>query len=337
MVGGHILDSQLTAYGHRVKDKVLVITGAANGIGREAALLFAQHGAKVVIGDLDLVGAGKVAAEIAQLGAGQATFIKCDVTNWDDQVALFKHAVDTYGSVDVVVANAGVTEIGQFQSVVLKDGVPQKPNFKTLDVNLTGVLYTVHLALHHLDASPVSDTTVVPPLKAIIMIGSMASWSAIPSGTMYSAAKHAVLGTMRSLHLSFKITNKPIRVGSIHPFFADTAIVPVVAKLFLAGIPKTPVERIAGAIFYAATDEDMETSGSGWLLADDGPVFRVDKEEFKLGVYKMIDERSNSLLRSARGLQYYANFSRDIWRIFGKGFLTIGVAAAAVGVYFKKL
>lgn len=67
-------------------------------------------------------------------------------------------------------------------------------------------------------------------------------------------------------------------------------------KLFLAGIPLTPVPRIAGAIFYSATDPDTATNGCAWLLPDDGPVFLVPREEFKLGVYKMIDERANRLL-----------------------------------------
>lgn len=75
---------------------------------------------------------------------------------------------------------------------------------------------------------------------------------------------------------------------------SDTGIVPVPIKVFLAGIPKTPVSRIAGAIFYAATDRDEKSSGSAWLLVDDGPVFMVPKEEFKQGVYKMIDERANA-------------------------------------------
>lgn len=69
---------------------------------------------------------------------------------------------------------------------------------------------------------------------------------------------------------------------------------PIPVKLILAGIPLTPVPRVAGAIFKAATDPDMTTSGSAYLLLDDGPVFRVPKEEFKLGVYKMIDDRANA-------------------------------------------
>ena len=63
----------------------------------------------------------------------------------------------------------------------------------------------------------------------------------------------------------------------------------------LTGIPKVPVSRVAGAIFYAATDADQKSSGSAWLLVDDGPVFMVPKEEFKQGVYKMIDDRANAV------------------------------------------
>lgn len=112
---------------------------------------------------------------------------------------------------------------------------------------------------------------------------------------MYSAAKHGVLGLMRSLHLPCLTAG--IRVGVIHPWFADTAIVPSYVKVALAGIPLTPVTRIAGAIVCAATDSDMETSGCPWLLPDDGYVFRLEKEELKEGVYGMIDARAQAALR----------------------------------------
>jgi hypothetical protein len=72
---------------------------------------------------------------------------------------------------------------------------------------------------------------------------------------------------------------------------ADTAIVPLPAKIFLAGIPKTTVERIAGAILYAATDKDMESNGSAWLLPDDGPVLQIERAEFKVGVYDTIESK----------------------------------------------
>jgi hypothetical protein len=62
-------------------------------------------------------------------------------------------------------------------------------------------------------------------------------------------------------------------------------------KLFLAGLPLTPVPRIAGAVFRAATDPDDATSGCPWLLPDDGPVIRVEKEALRAGVYEMLDAR----------------------------------------------
>ena len=62
-------------------------------------------------------------------------------------------------------------------------------------------------------------------------------------------------------------------------------------KLILAGLPLTPVPRIAGAVFRAATDPDIATSGCPWVLPDDGPVIRVEKEALRAGVYEMLDVR----------------------------------------------
>jgi hypothetical protein len=78
---------------------------------------------------------------------------------------------------------------------------------------------------------------------------------------------------------------------------ADTAIVPLPVKVLLAGIPLTPVPRVAGAIFHAATNPDPETNGCAWLLPDNGPVFRVKPDEFKQGVYKVIDDRANGAFK----------------------------------------
>lgn len=75
------------------------------------------------------------------------------------------------------------------------------------------------------------------------------------------------------------------------PAAEDTAILGLPVKLLLAGIPLTPVPRIAGAIFRAATDPDLATSGCPWVLPDDGPVIRIEKEALRAGVYEMMDNR----------------------------------------------
>jgi len=315
-----IPDDRLFSHSDRVKGKVVVITGAANGIGKETALRFAFYGAKVVIADLDITGANKLVAEVEKAG-GTASAIKCNVTDWDAQIDMFELAMKKYGSVDIVVPNAGISESSSFETVKFENGRPVKPSLQTLDVNLTAVLYTAHLALHYLDVNKQPGD-----LKSLIFIGSMASWQAIPRGVMYSASKHAVLGMMRSIHPTMEL--KDIRVGSIHPFFADTGIVPVSLKIILAGIPKTPVARVAGAIFYAATDTDQKSSGSAWLLVDDGPVFMIPKEQFKQGVYKMIDDRANAGRAVRTSITGWYLFARDVWHVTGNAVIAIGLGVA---------
>ncbi|KAG7446651.1 NAD(P)-binding protein [Guyanagaster necrorhizus] len=303
-----IADEKLLSHSARVKDKVLLITGGASGIGKATALQFAAHGAKVVIGDKDAAGAQATVDEIVRAG-GLATCISCDVSAWDDVVALFELAMKAYGAIDIVVACAGVSEIGAFGVVKFDtNGKPLKPILATIDINLIGTLYIAHLAQHYL-----AQARTEGDLKSLVLLGSIASWKAIRRGTMYSASKHAVLGTMRSLHPDF--AEQDIRISVVSPFFADTPIVALPIKLLLAGIPLTPVTRIVGAIFYSATDPDPDSNGSAWLLLDDGPVFQVSKEDFKLGVYKVLDDRINSLQKGVTGLVYYSRLVKDVIRL----------------------
>jgi NAD(P)-dependent dehydrogenase (short-subunit alcohol dehydrogenase family) len=133
-----------------------------------------------------------------------------------------------------------------------------------------------------------------------------ASWLGIARAPQYTASKHGVLGLMRALDPVAAEAN--IRLAVIHPWFAgaladlyavsilifsgkDTSILGLPVKLILAGLPLTPVPRIAGAVFRAATDPDAATSGCPWVLPDDGPVIRVEKEELRAGVYGMLDAR----------------------------------------------
>lgn len=325
----HVPDTSLFEHSARVREKVVVITGAANGIGKETAKRFASYGAKVIVGDKDTEGGKKTAQEIIVDG-GHATFVKCDTTVWEDQVSMFETAISTYGSVDIVVPNAGVNETTRLGSVKLDEtGKPIKPKLMTLDVNLTGVIYTVHLSVHYLKLNQ-----RVGDLKSLILIGSVASWMAIPGGPLYTASKHAILGIMRSLH--FPLELQGIRIGVIHPFFADTAIVPFAAKVVLAGIPLTPVPRIAGAIFHAASNPDPETNGCAWLLLDNGPLFRVKPDEFKQGVYGMIDDRANGSLKVVKGLTHYYRVCKELWRLLGKQVIVLSMGAALAKLMWHK-
>jgi hypothetical protein len=120
---------------------------------------------------------------------------------------------------------------------------------------------------------------------------------------------------MGSVYGEFKDT---IRVGIVCPWFAgwpyhsacsfivlltiivDTAIVSTGLKVFMAGIPLTPISRIGGAIFKAATDVDPETNGAIYTLPDHGETFRLNRAQLHLheGVYKLLNDRAQLVLRS---------------------------------------
>ncbi|KAF8256821.1 hypothetical protein EI94DRAFT_1788863 [Lactarius quietus] len=302
-----ISDDELFEYADRAKGKVVVLTGGANGIGKEVALAFAKYGSKVVIGDIDALGAESVVTSITNNG-GEAASIKCNVVNWDDQVALFELAFERHGAVDIVIPNAGVTEVengvcsGDLTNV---NGKPIAPKLLTLDVNLKGVFYTVHLGVHYVKLNRAPGSW-----KAIVLIGSMASWMGVTKGPQYSASKHGVLGLMHAIDPI--VTAENIRIAAIHPWFADTSILGLPMKLLLAGIPLTPVSRIAGAIFRAATDPDFATSGCPWVLPDDGPVIRVEKEALRVGVYEVLSNRIRRATNFATAVGDWVRLARDL-------------------------
>ncbi|KAF5343432.1 hypothetical protein D9758_011859 [Tetrapyrgos nigripes] len=321
-----ILDQHLYAHADRVKGKVVLITGAASGIGRSTAAKYASYGANVIVADLNYPAAQQTAKELRTTD-GQILAIKCDVTIWEDVLAAFELAMEKFGTVDIVVANAGVGESAYLQ-LVRKDehGRIIKPSTKTVDINLTGVLYTVHLAQHYLLLNRLDET----PLKSVIILGSVASWWFL-AGAQYTATKHAVLGLMRSLDPSF--TEKGIRIATIHPWFADTDIVPRYLKIGLAGIPLVPVNRIVDAIFNASTDPDPSASGSSYW-AQPGPVYRIPREEFKLGVYDLIDREGNAMfvLKDANSVQRIMKYLQDITHLFWNPVLKKTMVYGTLGI-----
>ncbi|KIY67236.1 NAD(P)-binding protein [Cylindrobasidium torrendii FP15055 ss-10] len=291
-----VQDETLYSNAARANGKTVLITGAASGIGREAALAFAKYGAKIVIGDLNRQGGQTTVDAIVKAG-GQATFKACNVTVWDDLVDLFEHGMKEYGAIDVVVANAGVNEIGNFTPArVDKNGRPQRPNLTTIDVNLIGAVHTAHLAQHYLlKGTTASQLVDGGPLKSLVLMGSISSWQSIPGGPLYTVSKHGILGFAGSLAPVLSLMG--IRVSSVYPFFVDTGIVPLRVRVYLAGLPFTPIERVVGAIVCSATDARVDTNGSAWLLLNDGPVVAVPKESFKAGIYQALDKRSNAIMR----------------------------------------
>ncbi|KAL7409384.1 hypothetical protein BDY24DRAFT_403275 [Mrakia frigida] len=268
-----IFTSEALRHKDRLRGQTVVITGAGSGIGRQVSLLFASFGAKMVMGDRDLKGVEKVAKEITAAG-GEAVFASCDVTQWDDQVKLFELARNKFGSIDVVLPNAGITEFSTFDVQVSFSGTLSPPDFRTLDINLTGAIYTSLLALHHFAQPPSSSTH--KSLKSLVITGSMASFfGANPTAVLYSVSKAGKLGLMNGLRE--RCNAEGVRLGLICPWFVKT---PLVGDLVVdEKIGWAKIEDVALAFLHASTDPDIRTSGSAYTIPDSKGILRMSPKE----------------------------------------------------------
>ncbi|KAL8710220.1 MAG: hypothetical protein Q9220_005151 [cf. Caloplaca sp. 1 TL-2023] len=247
-----------------MKEKVVVITGGASGFGEGFVRRWAAAGAIVVVADVNVSKGDRLVRDVKQdTGNSHLHFVHCDVTSWQSQVNLFKEAarLSPHGGIDTVVANAGIAESkGTFDRPNNIDLVnPPPPDLAVLDVNLTGVVYTSHLALWYLPRNPGSspaNAKCVPSQtlrdRHLILIASVAGLMPIPGATLYGTSKHAVVGLYRNLRSSSFLHG--VRVNLICPYFIDTPLVSPQVHLLLAGGTMGKVEDVVDAATRFAAD-----------------------------------------------------------------------------------
>lgn len=246
-----------------VKDKVVVITGGGAGIGRGTALLFAEHGAKVVVTDVNLEGVEETAAMITAAG-GEALAVKHDVSSEEEWVAVLKQAKDQFGGIDVLVNNAGIYIIAPVTETTLEQWN------KLMSINVTGVF----LGAKH----------VVPYLEermggSIINLSSTAGLQGVPGHALYGASKGAV--RIMSKDLAAELGPKNIRVNSVHPTYVKTAMLDYAAEVY--GVPAEAlgpklsplghlavVEDVANMIVFLASEESNYLTGSEFIVDGGG-------------------------------------------------------------------
>lgn len=193
---------------YNLKNKVVLITGATGGFGRALTKRVLSKGAKVVLGDIAQGPGDAFAAECNKMTGGKcAVFRKCDVTDFKQIRALFDAGISEFGSVDVVVNNAGLSEtkylhddeIGEWERV--------------LRIDLSAVIEGTRLALHYID-----------PKRGgvVINVASMAGFLPLDTAPVYTGAKHGVVGFSLAMALTAKPRN--IRVNCVAPSFAETNI-----------------------------------------------------------------------------------------------------------------
>ena len=274
-----------------IKDKTILITGGASGIGAAFFIEWAGLGANVVIGDISEDRGRKLVEKVkSSTGNTNLHFIKLDVTDWSSQVTFFREAckMSPHGGIDCVVANAGIVNE---ESMVVEEppdyqnmSNPPPPRLKTLDVNLTGVLYTVTLANSYLPRNPGSSKCSVRDSNAgrdrhLLLVSSLAGLQPIPSQTLYAASKHAVIGIFRTLRVTAPIRHG-IRVNVLCPYFADTPILGLAGGLIMAGGGLAEVQSIVEAGTRLVADSSI--IGRGLAI---GP--KVNEEEAKAAGLKV--------------------------------------------------
>jgi NAD(P)-dependent dehydrogenase (short-subunit alcohol dehydrogenase family) len=183
--------------------KVVLITGAGSGLGRESALLFAAEGAAVVVTDLIPDRVDRVVEEVRAVG-GRVTGAKADVRQAPDCVNAVALAVDTFGRLDALMCSAGIPEEG-FGTLAFED-ITVEGFTSMLATNLTGVFLAAQAA--------------VPVMKrqrrgTILAVSSMAGYVAYPGFPGYTAAKHGVNGLVKGMSLA--LGSYGIRANALCP------------------------------------------------------------------------------------------------------------------------
>jgi NAD(P)-dependent dehydrogenase (short-subunit alcohol dehydrogenase family) len=184
--------------------KVVFITGGAAGVGAEVARRLHDRGAKLVLTDVD---EDALAKQAAALGADRVLTVGADVRDLGATQAAAAAAVQRFGGIDVVVANAGIASYG---SVLQVDPEAFK---RVLDINVLGVFHTVRATL----------PSVIERRGYVLVVSSLAAYAASPGLAAYNASKAAVEQFANALRL--EVAHRGVDVGSAHMSWIDTAMV----------------------------------------------------------------------------------------------------------------
>ncbi|KAJ5998064.1 hypothetical protein N7522_009724 [Penicillium canescens] len=214
-----------------LKGQTAIVTGGANGLGEAYVRSLVTAGAVVCIGDRDIKGGQKLEAELPGV-----KFIECDTSKWEDQVRLFREAVSFWpnGKISYVVANCGIHRNDAVFSYSGDGQEPEKPDLTTIDVNLTGTLYTAKLASHYFIKQNGQAPSSTQEDTCLVLIGSGAAFLDCPRAPQYCATKWAMRGIMHSLRRTAFFYGS--RVNIISPWYVKTNILSEEAFAHVAGV-----------------------------------------------------------------------------------------------------
>ncbi|CAN5544256.1 3-hydroxybutyrate dehydrogenase [soil metagenome] len=192
----------------QLKDKVAFITGAASGIGKEIAIVYAREGAKIVIADMNKAAADATAAELVANGA-QAIGVAVDVTSEEQVDAAVAEAAKAFGGIDILVSNAGIQIVHPIDEFSFADWK------KMLAIHLDGAFLTTRACLKHMYAQGRGGS--------VIYMGSVHSKEASLLKAPYVTAKHGLIGLCKTV--AKEGAKHGVRANVICPGFVRTPLV----------------------------------------------------------------------------------------------------------------
>jgi NAD(P)-dependent dehydrogenase (short-subunit alcohol dehydrogenase family) len=236
----------------RFEDKVVLVTGAASGIGRATVLRLAEEGAALMCVDVQADAVQETAKQACERGAEAEARI-CDVSSPEDVAATVAACIDRFGKLDVLCNIAGVLWMDSFHKLTLEDWN------RVLSINLTGTMLMCQAALPHLLASGGN----------IVNASSTSALAGLPWGTAYAASKGGVLAFTRALAVEYGrqgLRANAVCPGSIKtPMTGDVKLpedvdMSLIQRAMPLDVPRGP-ETVAGVIALLASEDGAHING----------------------------------------------------------------------------
>lgn len=238
------------------KNKIALVTGAGNGIGRATAVALSIKGAKVIVTDVNKTSGKQTVDQILSDG-GKAKFYQLDVSNSEQIKNVIQNIFKEQGSIDFAVNNAGVGgKLEGIHNLNIKDWS------NTININLTGVFCCLQAQI---------QCMLKKRFGRIVNVASMAGIKGVGGGSAYSASKHGVLGLTKSASIEYGAHN--IRVNAVCPGFIETDMIKKIpSKILEFSTHINPMKRIgntkevADTIVWLLSNESSFVNGSSMSI-----------------------------------------------------------------------
>ena len=258
---------------NRFESKIVIVTGAASGIGEKTAIKFANEGAKVVVADINKE-TGSIVADQIKKDNGEALFVETNVAEFISVDNMVSQTLDTFGIPDVLINNAGINVFGEPLNM------PDSEWKKAFSVDLDGVWFGCKAVLPHM---------LKKNKGSIVNVASVHGIQIIPNCFPYPVAKHGVIGLTKALAVDYAA--KGIKINSISPGYIETPIIdrffntkpdPIAARKEAEN--HQPIKRmgttdeIANTIMFMSSDECDYMIGAN-IVVDGGITLRMHENE----------------------------------------------------------